>query len=154
MDFGNVPWPSDAASAVDCANALPCAWTSADGALALAIDAIGLARWHHSTRLVVDWSATLDRSAELFLADSARAVTDGGKSLEYYGIDFGGTTSRGEGALSARVTSGSAAGRVVFRRAPPETATSITSASFELSRDEADRRTRWRVELRNLPLAR
>lgn len=158
LAFENVPWPSDAATAVDCANALPCTWTSADGGLALNIDAIGLVRWHHSTRLILDWNATLDRPAELSLADTARAVTDEGKSLEYYGIDFGAATSRGEGALAAPATAGAPVpGRVVFRRAPPETATSLANASFELYRDEADGAdtpVRWRIELRNLPLGR
>ncbi len=155
FDFENVPWPSDPATAVDCGNALPCTWTSPDGEIALVVEAIGLVRWHHSTRLILDWSATLDRDAELSLADSALAVTDTGKSLEYYGIDFGGTTSRGEGALSTPVAADSpVAGRTVFRRAPPETATSLTSAAFELSRTGTDEGVRWHVQLRGLPLPR
>ena len=153
--FANVPLGPLPTASVDCALALPCLWRSPDGSLELAVDAVGTDRWHHSTRTAVDWRLDATRPLELELADAARASTDTGHAMEYYGIEFGGTTSRGEGALAGTVAPGAPArGRTVFRRVPPEDATSLADVELALAERAAPRVRGWRVRFLNLPIAR
>ena len=155
LAFANVPWGPAASAAVDCALALPCTWSAPGGDATLVVDAVGLERWHNATRTIVDWRAGAARGLTLQLADAASATTDEGDPLEYYGIELGGATSRGEGPLDdVAGPDAPAAGRTVFRRAPPEGVTALGTLELHLVERRAPRVPRWRVVLTNLPLTR
>ena len=155
LAFANVPWGPAASATVDCALTLPCTWSAPAGDATLVADAVGLERWHNATRTIVDWRAGAARELAFELADAASATTDEGDPLEYYGIELGGATSRGEGPLDdVAGPDAPAAGRTVFRRAPPEAATALGTLELHLVERRAPRVPRWRVVLTNLPLTR
>ena len=155
LAFANVPWGPAASAAVDCALALPCTWSAPGGDATLVVDAVGLERWHNAARTIVDWRAEATSELTLELADAASATTDEGDPLEYYGIELDDTTSRGEGPLADVAGPGApAAGRTVFRRAPPEAATALGTLELDLVERRAPRVPRWHVVLTNLPLTR
>ena len=153
--FAHVPLGPLATPPVDCALALPCTWRSPNGELALEIDAVGTDRWHHSTRTAIDWRLVAARPFEAELADAALALTDTGHEMEYYGIDFGGTTSRGEGPLDDTAAPGaSVPGRTVFRRAAPADATALARLEIAIAERAVPRVRGRRIVFERLPIAR
>jgi len=151
--FTGVPLGPEPGAPIDCADTLPCLWTSSDGGATLALTDAAPARWNRATRLTVSWSLAATRPLEIALVGPGRVTNASGETLEPYGIELGGIESRDGTVLTQALAAGdSVTGLTVPRRAPEEGDRTLARVEIAVVERRSPRTPRWKPVFLNVPL--
>ena len=151
--FEDLPFGREPSANATCGDALPCAWTSADGQVTVTLTSANGQRYNFRDRLVVDFTVESERRVSVGAGGASLATSDQGDNFEGDLMEVG-DQSTGSGRLVySLIANDFIGGRLSFGRLPTDLETSLRRLELDLFETRRPRVPRWTPVFEDVPIA-